>query len=506
MSEPTSPAGRPRDPFFFILSVLCALAILRLWISPLANSFWLDETLIPWTVRGGFSAIVPRAFISLQSIAFCMVEWPLSLLGGGEVVARLPSVAGALGATWILYRIGREAEGRELGFCFATLFVVNPAVVVQVPDARPYALALFFETAALYFLLAWIRSARWKHGLLWILSAAAATHLHYLFGIAIPVAVVFTLWCIARRRTRISPAHLAFCCAAGVALLLPALPQLRVYAGQRSLLSFLDRPSAGHLLVALLPVYILIALALAAILELLTGKLPRWSAPSSGRDAATLALLLLAIPTVSYFAISRFTSTQLFSARYLLPTAPGLAILWGWLISGIRSVNLRRFSLILVLAVSTFLVGGTALMPDYTAEDWRGAVHALPESGPLLVYSGLVETRHLAWLQVPERWAYFTAPVSAYRAGLTPSDTFVLPFDIDPPGQAYVDGLLVSRLRGEAHVSCILRQSFSGAKWDAWLTARLTAMGFQRQREARFGRIEVVVFRIPDSAAAAPRR
>jgi hypothetical protein len=71
--HPASPPP-PRDPFYTVLAVVLIVAIVRLWILPLCNSFWLDDTLIAWIVRDGVGSVFSRAFHTPNSVAFSMLE------------------------------------------------------------------------------------------------------------------------------------------------------------------------------------------------------------------------------------------------------------------------------------------------------------------------------------------------------------------------------------------------------------------------------------------------
>jgi hypothetical protein len=480
-----------------VIVILCALAVVRLWILPAWNSFSLDETLIVWTIRGGFASIVPNAFISLQSIPFCMLEWLVTRAGGSEIALRMPSLLAACGAIFVYYRIGVEAEGRELGLLLAALYISWPSVAIEAANARPYALALLLHAAALYWLLAWMRSGRLRHGLLWILCAACAAHLHYLFVVALPLETLFAAWTILSRRTPVRFGHLLWCAASGVVLLLPALPQARVVLSQGSLLSYLARPSWWALLYAVLPLAILPALGVAALLEWRAGRPLRWSPPKAGAGVAALGALISFVPTLACFAASRFTGVRVFEHKYLLPAVAGSVLFWGWAIRGLETAALRRKTAVILVALNSFIfmAGGPALVRAFPDDNWRAALRSLPDSGALFVYTGLVETRRLDWLQAPERWGYLTAPVSAYRPGLSPDRTFVLPFGISPADEAYVDDLVARRLVGQPRVSVLVREAFAGLEWSRRLAGRLASAGFQEERRFTFGALQLRVFR-----------
>ena len=146
-----------------------------------------------------------------------------------------------------------------------------------------------------------------------------------------------------------------------------------------------------------------------------------------------------------------------------------------------------------VLVHSIVFVAGSSIVPDYRGEDWRGAVSALPNSGAVVLYPGLVETRNLDWLQLPERWAYMTAPVSAYRRGLSREDTFVLPFELGLEDRAYADSLVTGHLRSARSITLIVRGRLYGPAWARWFTNRLARNACRKAREYLFQGVEVHV-------------
>src|SRR5438105_15417295 len=83
-----------------VLLVMGGLALGRLWLLPLGNSFWLDESVIACIVRGSFRSVVTQAFIGAQSVAFCVIEWLVRSVGSSEAVLRLPSVLASIGSLY----------------------------------------------------------------------------------------------------------------------------------------------------------------------------------------------------------------------------------------------------------------------------------------------------------------------------------------------------------------------------------------------------------------------
>jgi hypothetical protein len=253
-----------------------------------------------------------------------------------------------------------------------------------------------------------------------------------------------------------------------------------------------------------LPTGIIASVLFVGAIEWIAGRRPRRAGLRQGGEAAILGAALLLLPSCVFFALSRWTELRLFENRYLLPSAPGLILLWGCLMRNIDPPSVRRIALIGILAQAILRFGGFSPIPNYRREDWRSAVRTLPDSGALLVYTGLVETRRLDWLKQPDRWDYFTAPVSFYRPTISPEDTFLLPFDFNKVDQSYVERLIAGPLVNRERITLILRTSFFGPAWADWLSARLSPAGFRKRIQSSYGNIEVHVFQAEVHEAAIP--
>src|SRR5262249_38235635 len=90
-----------------VLSLL-VLSVLRLWISPIGTSLWLDETVTYWSAYKGVAAALTRSqFWPGQNFAYTLISaLAMRIAGRSEIVLRLPSLFAALVTTWLLYRIG----------------------------------------------------------------------------------------------------------------------------------------------------------------------------------------------------------------------------------------------------------------------------------------------------------------------------------------------------------------------------------------------------------------
>jgi hypothetical protein len=476
-----------------IVWMVAALAVIRLWLMPIGNSFWLDETLIVWAIRDGFEHILQAGLLTTQSVAFCLVEWLVSLVGGiHEPTLRLPSIAAGIGTLYILYKIGVEFVDRSAGLTFVALYITLQQVAVEIPNARPYSLALLAESTALLFLLRWLRDGRMKYGILWMICAVAAGHLHQFFFSVAPIEAGFVLLCVYRGGA-VKMRQLLICCFIGLALSAPAIPQILFLSRQTKILAWMPQPGLFDLLRPIVPKYVLPIAALLLLVEWLIDKRSRWIATAS-YDAAILGALVLLVPTVGLFVLSHTTRIHAFYPRYLLPAAPGLVLFWGWLLHRLDSPSVRQVALAGALAASLVITGGPSLVPDYYHEGWRSGVKSLPVSDATLVYSGLVEAQNFNWLEDPFLWGYLIAPVWVYRPDLQPADSFVIPFHFDQAGQDYMDRLIGSRISQLNSVTVITRQTYVGPRWVPWISENLGRAGFRPIRDSAYGLVRVNAF------------
>ena len=486
-----------------ILLAIATITILRLWVLPLNNSLWLDESLIVWIIRDSFLDALARASASPQSVLFSALEWVVRHFGSSAIVLRLPSLGAAIGATYIYYKIGAEFLDREAGVIFAAVYLTLKDVAIQAVSVRPYSLALLAEAAALLWFLRWVRTGKTRHVLLWAVCSAVASHLHFFFALPVVIEGAYALWRM-RYRASATVRQLVQFAIVYAALLSPAIPQLAMLVREGSSLSISSQVTSAGVLVALVPIWLVCGTLVMAVLSLLEGDRSGWGHGRGTEIPMLGAALLSPVPLFAILSVS--TDLLLFDARYLLPTVPGMVLLWGWVFRGIGNTYTRLTSVAASVILFTMFMGNDwpriSLIPHYGHEDWRSADRSLDSSSALLVYSSLVETRRLEQLRSPEKWGYLMAPVLVYRPEFTPRDAFTLPFYAGPRDQAYVGDLLNGQLRERKEITLIARDIFSAPVWDSWLADRLRSEGYSETRASKYGTVEVRVYTRPSVAAS----
>jgi Dolichyl-phosphate-mannose-protein mannosyltransferase len=480
------------------LWILAAVVIVRLWLLPLGNSFWLDETLTMWMIHNGPSAIPAH-----QSTVFASIEWLTSVvLGTNEWAMRVPSIIAALLSIFVFFRLGVEILDRETGVICAAIFLANPQMNFLIPDARPYALAMLMHTAAVFFLFRWLRTKRLREGILWVACGALACHLHQLFLIALPIESGLALWHFRREmRTRRGLSAGVAVAALGALLVAPVIHTMWMLSADARQLASAGLPSWKDFLQELLPAYVLLSVALVAVLEWTSGHVT-WRPPKFPPQTLLFATILFLAPHILLYGVTRLGWTQLYASRFLLLALPGVVILGSLLVRGFQPARVRYFMLSGMLGIAILWVGGFRLVPDYRQEGWRTMVRSLPESSGILLYSGLIETRNAAWMRKPENWAYLTAPVLTYRPHLGPEDVGLVPYQFDQGGRDYVQRILSGPFQDRTTLSLIARSfpDTDGPQWVDWIAQRLHEFGFEESQSSNDGYVIVRVFQARQTA------
>jgi hypothetical protein len=468
-----------------------ALLIVWLWVLPMVNSFWLDETLVAVLIKGTLAQALRNTAQWPHSILFSAVEWTVSHISrsSSEIALRLPSLCAALATLYVWYRVGLEYFDSECGLIFAALYAILPQVSRQVPSARPYALGLLAETAALLFLLRWLKARQTSSAYLWSICSAIAVHLHIVFALSFGIELLFLLaLCLYKRR--LNSWVLFGSATVSVALMAFVVPQAMMEFRERYLLEIpLQAPGWGDLLKAAVPIAF-IPIAVVGVVFLVA----RVSHERGNWNEAFLVGLVLMVIPFGLFALAYLGAASVFVPRYLLPAIPGVIMVWGVIVWSLKPRWVRGLS----LACSVLLAAGIAArggpIPQHQDEDWRAAVSAVKNTGQLIVYPGLVETRRLEWLDAAERWPFLIAPALTYRPDLSPKNSLILPFAFGPEEKADVKRRLGTRLEGQESVAIIARGMFAAEDWISWFSAQARAQGFQRIYASRFGIVDVVVF------------
>jgi hypothetical protein len=402
----------------WLLILLLAVCVTRLWLMPLPSSLWTDETGTVFVVEHPADpslAAVPQV---PDSIYYALPRAARILFGSSEVSWRIPSLLLMGIALFIIARLAARLIQPD-----AAWFAVFACLALSdfdyfAADARPYALGICLTAASLYFLIDWLDTARSLPALLFLLFAALLWRVQLVFWAFYPVFAIYTLMRLVRATTSVG------CLRSFVVYCLLALALVPVAWDALGLLrnggSHVYAPMPG--LRSLLITIPWETIAASACLAWLAGQFFKWriQKPTSPSALALIAAWWLWMP-LCLFVFSRVTGVVLYIPRYFSLALPGAALaatatVAFWLPTAVRW---RQASA--VLGIAAFITAGNwrDLWPLHAEDNWRQAsieedFAAVEPDTPVLAVSPFVEAQPPTWTPDYRLPGFLYAPLSVY--------------------------------------------------------------------------------------------
>jgi len=415
-----------------VLWVAVVAGVIRGWILPLGDSFWVDETVTYWTIKDGWGPFWERTAVHQDSRAYCAMLWAWAQMAGmSEIALRLPSliaIAGAAGvAAWML----RRGFGPGAGWPVWAVAAVYPQLQFYGGDARPYALALLTYALASLALVRLHEQPGAGRALQWAVAAGLTVWVQPVTAVGLAAHAV---WVLGRegkalfdwRRTRV---YLLGALVAGGMAWLEFLRIVSFYGRNETNLTNPTPSIVRYLQLAVPPAPLLPLLAVFA----LAAPLGLWRRQRRDDDGLlTLAVSSALVGPAMMVVLWKLLGIGLLADRYVI------AMHWGWLLlTGVviaRWMDARGrliFTTLFVLAALSAQVLNTGWTGRHAEADWRAALGKVREwdAGrrlPVYLQSGLVEGRSAKFLDDPAWKDYLLAPTAAYTV---PGERFILPFD-----------------------------------------------------------------------------
>ncbi|BDZ63954.1 hypothetical protein [Agromyces mangrovi Wang et al. 2018] len=365
-------AARRRVPSALVVASVAVPMVVAAVVAGLRSAtrpLWRDEYATALHASLDFGSLV-RAVSHVDGVfgPYYALMHPLHWLGDAdEAWYRLPSIAAFIVAAGGVALLALRWWGPVAAVVGGVVFALNPVVLAQATNARPYAISVALFVAALVALDVALRQTprRWPAWVGYALLAALAALLHPFAAVAVATSAVL----VAGRPGRTVVAWLAASAPAGIV----ALAMLVATSGQSGQLTWL-RPADLRETIALLadvagvsPGYAvafdLAALGVVAAMAVTT-LLAFGRAPGAGPDRVRTVLFagaLLALPAVVLFAGTWLVSPML-TDRYLIWSTVGCALLVGAAAgaaverAGVRSLVAGALALVVVAGMVALTV------------------------------------------------------------------------------------------------------------------------------------------------------
>ncbi len=455
------------------ISFLLLLIIVLLKL-PLTGSLWLDESITAWITKDHILAAIERATdFQGQSPLFFMIEWFVQLIAGSsELALRLVSIISAAGSLAFIFFIARRFNGALYAWIAVSVLLSIDAFQVAAVSARPYAPALFFSVAAVWALFRWEDSGRYRYSILYLAAFLLSVYFQYLFAAMLAVHALHIALHFKTQRIKLMALILELLLTA--ALLFPAFLHMVDMSASGHAWQFVPRPTVLAVARAILPPVLLVCTAGALLFGLLLGSDRGRSFAVPVRTGIWLAFWYL-FPPLLMLVLSIAGPTSLFLERYYLYYTPAVALVFAALPFALKSSETRGLA---IAALFALLVVREADR-SWRVENWRGAAEfARSSDSPVLLYSGLAESKEIEWLMDARKQPYLLSPLQYY--GVRTPIIGLPPPDDRAETAAYFDAVLKGIIaHGKPVLFMGLEQKLRGKSTvDAWVE-RLSEKGYK---------------------------
>jgi hypothetical protein len=471
------------------------LSIVLFWVVPIGTSLGLDESGNWWVIKDGFQIMLQRARVwpGGQSVLFnSLVMAARSIGGDSDVVMRIPAVLAALGALFLLYRLGRRLFGPLAAMFSCLIFVTMGEVVYVASTVRPYSLALLLVIGAMLCLVNWLDTGRIRYAIGYVLLGSLTLYATFLYALMFLIHAAYALIRIRARESAVSASALVAAWIASGVLLLPLASQILASFASRDKDTYLSVPAVDMALESVIPPLLAGAAGLALLLALVLRRPFGFSPVPRSAEAWLVAMWALAPPGI-LLALALTTTLKLFAGRYYLENAPGLALAAGMLLCRWEPAAMRRL-VAATIAVYAVLLYGANQHFMRGLFDYRGAVAAVREQTgdsrtPVIVVTGFFEGRNLAGVLDPALSEVLFAPVLRYNM---PGQLIGVPGVLDQEAEDYMDGVVAAKLRNQPRF--LLVGLFASELYRSWLESRCRSLGFTDRKYGEYEGIRVFLF------------
>jgi len=386
--NPSSTTGARRGTATSLaVAALCALVPL----GSLGKSLWRDEAAtlysahLSWSALWQQSRVVDRVLLPYYALVHVWIyvspriEWVRAL-----------SLLAFVATVFLVGQLGRRLGGGFAGISAGLIVGTNPLMLQSALDARPYALATFTATLAVWAMWSGLGDAgqaRWW----WFSALTIVTAGLQLFIALAPFAVLATVVIRVPSMTRRQIRRFAV---PALLLIVVTVMWLAVVVGQGGQVSWIPRQTSrqavkdlagsaffGHHTTYL----VVIAIALLVALVRLFARTHPFATFSGQQRLIGLTLVAWTfLPGSTLVALSFFHPA--FVDRYVTASVPGLALLCGWLISLAFSSSrtasppapLVRYSSIAAgVLIAVLLLAQSTITTGAVTENLRGGSHYL---------------------------------------------------------------------------------------------------------------------------------
>ena len=478
-----------------LLLATLVLCVTRLWLMPLPSSLWVDEMATVFVVQHGAGhpslAVAPQVPASVYYWLPGLVQrW----FGFSEIGYRLPSILAMGLAIFLAARLAARLIHPQAAWLTVFACFALGGIDYHAADARPYALGMAVAAATMWWLVRWLDSGLWRHGLLFVGSGALLWRVHLIYWPFYGAVGLYFFVRMMRHDTPVGWRRAAVVFGLLALALAPVLQHALELVGHAQDHVIAQEPSF-RVFFNSLQVRLLLICGLGAWLM---GRLCGWPRERTLLSASSLALILgwwLSQPACLYL-FSRLSGNSVFVQRYLSLTLPGAAL--AAVAVSARFIPKEQWKpLALALGMGVLLVRAqwTTLWPQHDNSDWRGAARSVNQLRlgpdlPLVCPSPFIEARWPVWWPGYPLPSFLYAHLPVYPVAGRP---YPFPNETSPEAERYAAGLLRGRLSDSGRF-LVYGGAGNVAFWRKWFAARMEPLGWTNRSLGEFGDMGAILF------------
>ena len=479
-----------------VLWLVLALCVARLWLMQLPSSFWVDEMVSAFVIH--FGPTHPSLSVAPQVTATIYYWLPHAaerLFGFSEIAYRIPSLAVLAVALWLIALLASRLIHPRAGWFAVFACLALKGFDYEAADARPYALGTCVAAAALWFLVRWLDSTRWRDALCFALFAALLWRVQLVFWpfyAIFPIYLVLRIW---RKDATVGWRQLVAVTVIVVLSLIPIALEALTLARQAQAHVIVDLPTL-RMLPRALKFLLLVQCGGGAFLA---GLILRWK-PASSKPSLSAWVLVLSwwlLHPLALYAYSILTGNSVFVDRYLSLALPGAALAATILAAlSIPERWWRPGAAALGICVLAALGQWRELWPMHHGSNWRDAARTVNEwsdaATPVLLPSPFIEAKPPVWRPNYPLPGFLYSYLPTYKIS---GRFFLLPFERSPQAEQYAATL--APMLAEAPRFLIYGGDKNVFLWRSFFASRPELRGWGNRHAGDFGDVDVAIFENP---------
>ncbi len=346
---------------FILIGILVLAAILRFYHLGF-QSIWADE--ISTMMNTNPSLTNSQLIENINNkegfpyFYFMLMKILHTIFGYNLMVPRFFSAIIGVLSVLMIYKLGKELGGKQMGYIAAILLTINEFAIYTSQDARPYSLILLAVILSFHSLVLYIKNQNIKTIIYYGLSVGFLLNCSF-FGIlnVFSQAIILLIILIFNKNKINFIKHTFFTLIIGVLLFLPNLPKLFTLFGIKSF--WIPIPTLDTVINVCnefisynkYALYILIALLFYFIGFLIFGIKKQDKDSANKIFFVSFFLLTWIIVFGGIMYVKSILSTSVFLHRYLISLLPALLLLFAFILTLISNKLIRIGTTVVLISI-----------------------------------------------------------------------------------------------------------------------------------------------------------